>query len=152
MRTLLTTLAMSATAAVVGSVGTRPDSSWYRALDKPSWQPPSIAFPLVWTPLYGLIAYGTARMIDAEPDPEARRRLWALTGVNLAANAGWCWAFFAAESAEAGLASIVALDGLNLALVNEARKRDRIAALALAPYAAWSLFATALNAEILRTN
>lgn len=152
MRTLLKTLAMSATAAVVGSVATTPDSSWYRSLDKPSWQPPSIAFPLVWTPLYGLIAYGTARMIDAERDPAARQRLWALTGTNLAVNAGWCWASFAAESAEAGLATIVVLDGLNLALINEARKRDRIAALALVPYAAWSLFATALNTEILRTN
>ena len=152
MRTLVKTLAVSATAAVVGAIGTTPDSSWYRSLTKPDWQPPSIAFPLVWTPLYGLIAFGTARMIDAEPDPATRRRLWALVGTNLAFNAGWCWAFFAAESPPAGLATIVALDGLNIALLNEARKRDRIAALSLAPYVAWSLFATALNAEIVRLN
>jgi tryptophan-rich sensory protein len=102
--------------------------------------------------LYGLIAFGTARMLDAEPDQASRRRLWALIGTNLAVNAGWCWAFFAAESPEAGLATIVALDGLNVALLNEARKRDKVAAAALAPYVAWSLFATALNAEILRAN
>ena len=78
----------------------------------------------MWTPLYGLIAIGTARMLDAEPDPATRKRLWALVGTNLAVNAGWCWAFFSAESPPAGLATIVALDGLNLALLNEARKRD----------------------------
>lgn len=152
MRTLIKTLAASAAAAVVGSIGTTPDSQWYRSLEKPAWQPPSIAFPVVWTPLYVLIAIGTARMIDAEPDATTRRRLWGLTGTNLAVNAGWCWAFFAAESPRAGLATIVVLDGLNIALLHEARKRDRIAALALAPYVAWSLFATALNAEILRAN
>ena len=152
MRTLIKTLAASATAAVVGSIGTTSDSPWYRALDKPSWQPPSIAFPLVWTPLYVLIAIGTARMLDAEPDPVMRKRLWALVGANLAVNAGWCWAFFSAESPSAGLATIVALDGLNLVLLNEARKRDKAAALLLVPYVAWSLFATALNAEIVRIN
>jgi tryptophan-rich sensory protein len=152
IRTLAATACMSAAAAVVGSIGTTSDSAWYRSLTKPDWQPPSVAFPLVWTPLYALIAWGSARMLDAERDPAARRRLWALLGTNLVANAGWCWAFFTAESPEAGVVVIVGLNGLNVALLNEARKRDRAAALMLAPYAAWTLFATALNAEILRLN
>lgn len=152
MRTLIKTLAASATAAAVGSIGTTSDSPWYRSLVKPRWQPPSIAFPLVWTPLYALIAIGTARMLDAEPDPGTRKRLRALVAANLAVNAGWCWAFFSAESPPAGLVTIVALDGLNVALLNEARKRDTTAALLLSPYAAWTLFATALNAEIVRLN
>ena len=66
-------LAASATAAVVGSIGTTPDSLGIERSTKPDWQPPSIAFPLVWTPLYGLIAFGTARMLDAEPDPATRQ-------------------------------------------------------------------------------
>jgi tryptophan-rich sensory protein len=32
-------------------------SSWYRTLDKPSWQPPSWAFGTVWTPLHATIAW-----------------------------------------------------------------------------------------------
>jgi len=150
IRTLIGTATLSTAAAVVGSLGTRSDSAWYRALEKPDWQPPSLAFPLVWTPLYALIAWGSARMIDAETDAASRRRLWALLGTNLGANAGWCWAFFTAESPEAGLAVILGLNGLNVALLNEARKRDRAAMLMLVPYAAWTLFATGLNAEILR--
>ena len=152
MRTLIKTLAASAAAAVVGSIGTTPDSPWYRALDKPAWQPPSIAFPLVWTPLYVLIAIGTARMIDAEPDPAHSQAVSGRSSVtNLAVNAGWCWAFFSAESPRAGLVTIVALDGLNMALLNEARKRDTHRCAGI-----WrrtlhgALFATALNAEILR--
>lgn len=147
----LLTSALTATAAAVGSLGTRPDSGWYRSLDKPSWQPPGAAFPLVWTPLYGLIAWGTGRLVDGA-EPGDRGRLVALTSADLAANAGWCWAFFARESPRAGLAVIVLLDGLNLALLREAARRDRTAAAALAPYVAWTGFATALNASIWRRN
>ncbi|HET7659620.1 MAG TPA: TspO/MBR family protein [Oryzihumus sp.] len=151
-RTLLGTSLGTLAAAVVGVLGTDPQSSWYRSLAKPPWQPPPTAFPLVWTPLYALIAWGTGRMIDAEPDPASRRRLGALVAADLAANAGWCWVFFKGRSPRNGLAAIAVLDGLNLALLDQARRRDTRATGALAPYAAWGLFATALNADIWRRN
>jgi tryptophan-rich sensory protein len=72
----------------------------------------------------------------------------ALTGADLAVNAGWCWAFFDRESPRAGLATIAVLNGLNLALLREAARRDRAAAAALTPYVVWTGFATALNASI----
>ena len=43
---------------------------------------------------------------------------------------------------------ILALDVANVALLREAVKHDRTAALALKPYAVWTGFATALNASI----
>ncbi len=151
MRPLALTSALTAAAAVAGSLGTKPDSAWYRSIDRPSWEPPGIAFPLVWTPLYGSIAWSTARAIEAAPEGE-RARLWALTAADLAANAGWCWAFFTGESPRGGLAAIAVLNGLNVALVREAAKHDTTAAAALTPYAAWCGFATALNASIWRRN
>ena len=151
-RTLLATSLASAATALVGGLGTDPQSRWYRSLDKPAWQPPPVAFPLVWTPLYGLIGWGTARMLDAEPDPARRRRLEALVAADLVANAGWCWVFFKGRATGKGVAAILALDVLNVALVDQARRRDRAAGLALAPYAAWGLFATALNVDIWRRN
>lgn len=150
-RYLATTGAAAAT-AVVGAVGTDPDSSWYRSLRKPPWQPPPVAFPLVWTPLYGLIAYGAGRALDADPDPASRRRFATALGVNLALNAGWCWVFFKGRSPAAGLVVIAALDASNATLVAQASRRSRRAGAALAPYAAWGGFATALNAAIWRRN
>ena len=44
------------------------------------------------------------------------------------------------------------LNGLNLVLLREAARRDRVAAAALAPYVVWTGFATALNASIWRRN
>jgi translocator protein len=146
----LTTGLLTLAAAAAGTLGTKPDSAWYRALRKPSWQPPAVAFPLVWTPLYAAIAWGTGRAAAASE--EGRGRYLALTGANLAVNAGWCWAFFTAQSPRGGLATIAVLDALNLALLRETARRDPAAAVALAPYVAWTGFATALNAAHVRLN
>jgi tryptophan-rich sensory protein len=100
------TTAMTTAAAVVGSLGTKPDSSWYRTLDKPSWQPPPVAFPLVWTPLYASIAWSTGRATSRSLTAEDRRRMLAVTAANLTANAAWNWAFFAARSPLGGLGVI----------------------------------------------
>ena len=151
MRPLALTSALTTASAVIGSLGTKPDSDWYRSIERPSWEPPGIAFPLVWTPLYGSIAWATARAVEAAPEGE-RARLWALTAADLTANAAWCWAFFDRESPRAGLATIAVLNALNVALVREAAKHDTVAAAALTPYAAWCGFATALNASIWRRN
>ncbi len=118
------TSALTAAAAAIGRLGTKPDSDWYRSIERPSWEPPGIAFPLVWTPLYGLIGWGTGRAIEAAPEGE-RGRLWALTAADLAVNAGWCWAFFDRESPRGGLVAIAVLNGLNVALVREAARHDR---------------------------
>ncbi len=150
MRAHVLTSAMTAAAATVGSLGTKPDSGWYRGLEKPPWQPPAIAFPLVWTPLYGLIAWGTGRLVDS--DPADRERLLALTAADLVANAGWNWAFFDRQSPRAGLGVLAVLNVLNVALLREAAKRDATAAAALAPYVVWTGFATVLNASIWRRN
>ena len=146
MRRRLLAAALTAAAAGVGFLGTSPDSAWYRSLDKPTWQPPGAAFPLVWTPLYGLIGWGTGRALE-KAGPGGGRML-ALTAADLAANAGWCWAFFARRSPATGLGVILTLDALNVALVREAARHDRKAAVALTPYVGWSAFATALNASI----
>ena len=151
MRAAALTTVLTGAAAAVGSAGTDPGSDWYAGLEKPRWQPPGYAFPLVWTPLYGLIAWGTGRMVDRAA-PSDRGELLALTGADLALNAGWCWAFFKKQSPAAGLATIALLDVLNVLLVREAAARDKRAGAALVPYALWTGFATALNGSIWRRN
>jgi benzodiazapine receptor len=151
MRATVWTSLMTAAAAVVGSRGTDPGSEWYQSLEKPPWQPPAVAFPLVWTPLYVTLAYGTGRMVD-KARPEERPGLLLLTAADLLTNAGWNWAFFRGKSPAGGLAVIAALNSLNAALVRRAGQVDDRAAAVLVPYTAWVGFATALNASIWRRN
>jgi len=139
-------------AAVVGGIGTRPRSAWYRGLDKPAWQPPPWVFGPVWTALYALIAGSTARAMAAAPTGEERRAVERQLWANMALNAGWCWLFFTAKQPKAALAEILVLEASTLAMLKQVRDLDPAAHHALAPYAAWNGFATALNAAIVRRN
>lgn len=103
-----TGLAVS-TAALLSARAARPDSRWYRNLDKPAWQPPRQAFPVVWTILYGLLAYAGARAIDAT-SPDKRRSFQLSYVTNLGLNAGWTAVFSAARRPNAALAGITALN------------------------------------------
>lgn len=151
-RTRLLAAAGTVATAVVGSIGTRPDSSWYRRLRKPSWQPPTLAFPVVWTALYGLIGWAGGQALEAEQDEQRRTALAAVLAADLAVNAGWCWVFFTARRTGAGLVTIAVLDALNVELVRRAWAADRSAGIALLPYTAWSAFATVLGGDIWRRN
>jgi tryptophan-rich sensory protein len=145
-----TGLAVSA-AALLSARAARPDSRWYRNLDKPAWQPPRQAFPVVWTILYGLLAYAGARAIDAT-SPDKRRSFQLSYVTNLGLNAGWTAVFFAAQRPNAALAEITALNASTIDLLRRAWTADRLAGAALVPYLMWTAFATALNADIARRN
>lgn len=66
----------------------------------------------------------------------------------LALNAAWPAAFFSARGKRLSLGVIVALDALVAAELAVAARDDTVAAGLLAPYLAWCLFATALNATV----
>ena len=138
-------------AAGVGGLGTRPRSAWYLALDKPRWQPPAAAFGPAWTTLYALIAAGTAQAMARAGEAE-RARLEPALWINLGLNAGWSWLFFTARRPDLALADLLLLNASNADLVRRAARHDRRAAAALAPYVAWTGFATALNWSIWRRN
>jgi tryptophan-rich sensory protein len=145
-----TGLAVSA-AALLSARAARPDSRWYRNLDKPAWQPPRQAFPVVWTVLYGLLAYAGARAINAT-SPDKRRAFQLSYATNLGLNAGWTAVFFAAQRPNAALAEITALNASTIDLLRRAWAADRLAGAALVPYVMWTAFAAALNADIARRN
>ncbi|WP_242438488.1 TspO/MBR family protein [Streptomyces sp. CB00455] len=138
-------------AAGEGSVAVDADSSWYRGLSKPAWQPPGWAFGAVWTPLYAGIAWSGGRAWNAAP-PGRRGALAGSLAANLALNAGWNWLFFQARSPAAGLAGTLVLDASNAELIRRTARFDGKAAAALVPYAVWCGFATALNASLARRN
>lgn len=145
-----TGLAVAAT-ATAGAMATTPAADWYRALDKPAWQPPPAVFPPVWTTLYALIAFAGARALDRTA---GRRRAWFTRayGVDLALNAGWTVLFFRARRPRWALVEIAVLNAANLGLLGRTWRVDRLAGAALLPYVAWVGFATALNASIAARN
>ena len=156
MRTIARTAAASAASAVVGSVASRDvKSGWYARLSKPSFQPPPVAFPIVWTALYTDIAVSSATVIDALREDgrvsEAAAFERALAA-NLVLNASWTWVFFRMHRLGAAVATAGALALSCADLVRRAAPASRPAAVALSPYAGWCGFATVLSAAIWRRN
>lgn len=140
-----------AAAAAVGAAAVDANSAWYRGLATPRWQPPRWAFGAFWPLLHATTAWSAGRAWSQAGERERTELVVALT-VNLSLRTAWSWAFFAARSPRAGLVSTLLLDASNLHLIRTTARSDRRAAAALLPYAAWCLFATALNARIARRN
>ena len=150
--TLVRTAAAAAATAVAGAVATDPSSSWYRRLDKPRWQPPGAVFGPVWTALYADIAVTSAVALDGARDERERTALQRALAVNLVLNGAWSWLFWRGRRPwlAAGEAAVLAVSSGDL--VRRIARVRPAAGAALAPYAAWCAFATALSTEIARRN
>ena len=151
MKTTIVTVGAVAATAAIGGVAADPGSAWYRSLRKPRWQPPPPAYALVWTPLYATIAYASARALS-RAESRDRSQLAGRLILDLALNAAWRPLFFRGGRPRAALAVIACLNFANTLLIRQTWRADRTAAVLLVPYAGWTAFATALNAEIVRLN
>jgi tryptophan-rich sensory protein len=147
-------VAMPVAVGAIGAVWTAEAiPGWYRALEKPSWNPPDAVFAPVWTALY--ISMGVALLDVLRTRRNGTNGVALATvlfGLQLALNLGWSWVFFARRSPEAALVEIALLHlAITATILAFGRIRPR-AALLLLPYLAWVSFAAALNAEIVRLN
>ncbi|MER7072846.1 tryptophan-rich sensory protein [Terrabacter sp. NPDC000476] len=155
MRNLALAGAATAATVVVGSLATKPDSNWYRSLDLPDWQPPAIAFPLVWSVLYTDIAASSATVLNAldkDGDAAGRQAYLKAFGTNLALNAAWSWLFWRSRRPWVAAAEAALLTASSADLARRAGRVSRGSGVALSPYAAWCGFATVLSAAIARRN
>lgn len=128
-----------------------PDSPWFRALEKPWYYPPEIAFGIVWTLLFTLMGIAVWLIWERRKHPGATLAL-GLFGVQMAFNVVWSPAFFTLQRPLLALGIIVVLWGLIVATIAAFRRVDRRSALLLVPYLLWVTFATVLNYELWRLN
>ena len=128
-----------------------PDGAWFKALDKPAWQPPNWLFGPVWTALYAMIAYSGYRIWQA---PKSRERTVALSlwGAQMVLNGAWTPLFFGARRPLVALADIGLLDATATAYAAAARRVDPKAATLVVPYLGWLGYATSLNGAIVAKN
>ncbi len=148
---LLIALAGAFLVAAIGGVLT-DTGPWFRALNKPSWQPPDSVFGPVWTTLYALIAASAALGWCDARDRRERIMLVGLFVLNGILNVGWSLLFFHLQRPTWALVEIVVLWLSIAVLIVFLWRFSRRAALLLVPYIAWVTFATALTATIVRLN
>lgn len=137
-------LVVTGLAAFAGSVASRRSQEFYGTLIRPEWAPPPEVFGPVWTVLYVLIAI-SATLAYRDVGGPRRRIVLGLYAANLALNLAWTWIFFQGHRPTAAGVEILFLLGTIVALIALVFKHNRAAAAALAPYGAWTAFATALT-------
>lgn len=125
--------------------------AWFRALEKPPWNPPSRVFAPVWTLLYitMALAAGFAWQVGQGPLLAVGLGLWL---AQLVANAAWSWLFFARHWIGLALVDIFILWVLLLATTVIFFRLSLIAGWLLVPYCLWVGFAGCLNTSLWRRN
>lgn len=114
---------------------------WYQALKKPSFNPPNIAFPIVWSILYVMIAIAGWNLWRVG----AARNIKIIFGGYMLMNWAWTPIFFGLHQITLGLVWIVALSIVNLIFIIKAWKAVRLSAVLMMPLLAWTSFASVLN-------
>lgn len=125
---------------------------WYRALRKPSWQPPDWAFGPAWTIIMALVAIGGVLGWRAATTTRERALLIVLFMINGTLHVSWSLLFFRLRRPDWSLIEVVVFWLSIVALVVALWPLSHNAALALCPYLAWVTFASCLNLAIVRLN
>lgn len=130
-------------AGLIAGVTNMP-GEWYKALEKPFFNPPSWIFGPVWTTLYVMIGLAGARIWQRAPK-SAAMQLWF---AQMAFNLMWSPAFFGLQNPELALAVIAGMLVTIIAFMVKAKSIDGISILLFVPYLAWVAFASVLNLSI----
>lgn len=140
-------------AGFVGSVFTRTSvSTWYAALNKPSYNPPDWVFSPVWITLYVLMGIAAFLVWNQGWDKKEVKAALIVFGVQLVLNAFWSAAFFGLRSPFAGLIVIVGLWIFILLTILYFFRMSSPAGILLLPYMGWVSFAAVLNAALFVLN
>ena len=124
---------------------------WYETLEKPSFIPPDIVFPIVWPILY--VMMGTAAwLIWKKKGWEEANGLLQLFIFHLILNGLWSYLFFGLHVINIALIEILLLFLLLGYLTYKFWIYNKTAGGLLIPYLLWIAFASVLNGSIVWLN
>ena len=121
-------------------------SAWYKCI-QPSFSPPAVVFPIVWTILYTLIAIALAQTILL---PASNGKYWLLGfyAYNLIQNISWPFLFFQYHEIKTALFVLVEMVFSTAIIMWQSyRILPRWVGHLLIPYFLWLCFASVLNAD-----
>ena len=139
-------------AAALGAMATTPEiESWYKTIEKPSWNPPNWIFGPVWTTLYVMMAIA-AWVVWKPAGFKAAAAPLTLFAIQLALNIAWSWIFFGMHQPGWAFAEIVILWLAIVATTVAFFRCSKVAGWLMVPYLAWVSFASVLNFTLWRLN
>jgi len=130
--------------------GTFEAGEWYRALNKPTWNPPSWLFGPVWSALYLMMAVAAWKVWLSGHQLRMKALTWWM--IQLVLNAAWSWLFFGLERPGWAWAEMSLLIVIVIFCIRAFQLVSRPAAYLMVPYLIWLLFAWFLNLSIWTMN
>jgi translocator protein len=137
-----------ATAAVGRRAG--PDS-WYRGMNKPTWNPPDWVFAPVWTTLFILMAVAAALVWARRGQSGAGIAITAFL-LTLILNALWSWLFFGFHRPDLAFFEVIPFWFAILLTTVLFWRISPLAGKLMVPYLLWVGFASYLNFILWRMN
>lgn len=131
-------------AATVGFLN-KDSFKMYKILEKPWFAPPAVAFPIVWTILYILMALAAYRIYMKNRSGIKDGGAYFYYLVQLLVNFLWPFLFFSFRLYGIAFFIIIILLVLVIITVIKFYKNDKIAGILLIPYILWLSYATILN-------
>lgn len=124
----------------------------FAELYRPSFTPPTLVFPIVWTILYFLMAVAAYRIWLLGQRGINVNKALILYSIQLILNFAWTIIFFRFKFLWIALVELIILLIFIINTAIEFRKFDRTAFILMIPYIIWVSFAIALNYVFWRIN
>ena len=141
---ILSILVAEAVGALSGFLTREGMKLFTDAVAQPPLSPPPLLFPIVWTILYALMGYGSARIWLSTPSPDRSRAL-NLYAIQLVVNFFWSLIFFNAQAFGFAFFWLLLLWVLVLLMILAFDKVDPLSAKLQVPYLIGLTFAAYLN-------
>ena len=108
---ILPSIVAAIAAVIVAALGaTITDlGPWYQSLEKPSWNPPDVAFPLGWTVIFALNTAAIVSAWRAAPSVKVADTIIGLFALNAFLNITWSMLFFRVQRPDWAFAEVLLL-------------------------------------------
>jgi tryptophan-rich sensory protein len=130
--------------AIGSSLWVNTGDNWYRDLAKPSWQPPSYLFGLIWP--YNFVVIGIASVLIAQRATKVTTTIYlAFFALSVAAALIWAFQFYRPHNYLASAIALTAAALLTLPMTYIVATVSIPMAIAFAPYQIWVAIAASLS-------
>jgi tryptophan-rich sensory protein len=119
------------------------DAEWYRSLPRPSWQPPSSVFGIIWPYNFAMLVVAT--WLVAGRLSNTNQVVWLISlALSVVAALTWAWLFYVPHAILASGFALVLATVFTIPLLVIAFRVSPVLGFAFLPYQLWLAVATSL--------
>ena len=129
--------------AIGSGIWVSSSPGWYASLNRPSWQPPSFIFGLIWP--YNFVVLGIAAVRISNSLTKTQVTIWlAAFAISVAFALSWAYHFYVPHQLQIAAISLALTALFTLPIIYLTFKASLAMGIALLPYQIWVAIAASL--------